>query len=281
MIPYIQIPALHITERFAIQPFGVMVVLAVTVGSWMCRKRNREAGYPDELMVNALYWLLIFAFVISHMVEIIFYQTHRLTTEGIISLFKVWDGLSSMGGFFGALVGLWVYFRFVNKRRWLPQAEFIVQGLVAGWTFGRLGCTIVHDHPGALTDFFLGVRYPGGTRHDLGFYEFLLTLLVLNPAVLILHRFKPPPGSYIALVCIIYGPARFGMDFLRVVDESGADPRYLGLTAGHYGSLVIFAIGLGFLGYAFKHRGETLDAKADEAQVTKPSQPKANKRRVG
>lgn len=259
MIPYIEIPALHLFGDVAIQPFGVLVVTAVAVGVWMTRKRNAEAGYDDDEIVTALYWCLGFAFFISHVVEIVFYQTHRLSTEGVVALLKVWDGLSSIGGFLGAFIGLFLYFSVLQKKSWVPQAEFIVQGLVVGWVFGRLGCTVVHDHPGEFTDFFLGVRYPEGTRHDLGFYEMLFTLLVLNPVVLAIHRLKPPPGTYIAVVCLLYAPVRFGLDFLRVKDQAGADPRYLGLTAAHYGTLVILGAGVYFAFYAWRHRGQTLD----------------------
>jgi len=46
---------------------------------------------------------------------------------------------------------------------------------------------------------------------------------------------------------------RFGMDFLRVEDQTGSDPRYLGLTAGHYGALAIGGIGIAFLVRALRN----------------------------
>jgi len=255
MIPYIQVPPLTLFGYQLIQPFGVMVVLAVTFGAWMVRRRAAEEGYDDDEMVTALYWCVGTAFVTSHVFEIVFYQTHKLLEEGPLTLLKVWDGLSSMGGFLGAFLGLAYYYGVRRKQGWLAPAEFIMQGLAFGWIFGRMGCSIVHDHPGHFTDFFLGVRYPDGVRHDLGLYELMFTALVLFPATLLLHRFKPPRGSYIALVCMLYGPARFGMDFLRIAGKSG-DTRYFGLTAGHYGSLAIAAVGVGFAIYALLHRDQ-------------------------
>lgn len=265
MIPYVEIPALEIFGPLKIQPFGVMVVTGVALGSWLIRRRARQAGYGDEEIVTALYWGLGMAFFLSHVVEIIFYQSHKLMEEGPITLFKVWDGLSSMGGFFGGLLGLWIYFAFIAKKPWLAHAEFMLQGLVVGWAFGRLGCTIVHDHPGKFTDFFLGVSYPEGVRHDLGFYELLFVALILVPANFLLYRFSPPKGSYFALICLLYAPVRFGLDFLRVEDQFGSDPRYFGLTAGHYGALALFGAGIAFLVRALRNPNDRVMPVAAEA----------------
>jgi phosphatidylglycerol:prolipoprotein diacylglycerol transferase len=126
----------------------------------------------------------------------------------------------------------------------LIYAECILQGLVLGWIFGRLGCTIVFDHPGHLSNFFLAFQHPDGARHNLGFYEFLLTLFILLPAILILHRLKAKPGSYLAAVLILYTPARFFLDFLRMDASQNGDVRYFGLTPGQYGSIILFVLGV-------------------------------------
>jgi len=58
---------------------------------------------------------------------------------------------------------------------------------------------------------------------------------------------RPPTGSYVAAIGLLYGPMRFALDFLRIRDAPGADPRYLGLTAGHYGALAVTLLGALFL----------------------------------
>ena len=44
------------------------------------------------------------------------------------------------------LLGSLTYGR--TRRPWLPMADLLAQALVVGWVFGRLGCTLVHDHIG-------------------------------------------------------------------------------------------------------------------------------------
>jgi phosphatidylglycerol---prolipoprotein diacylglyceryl transferase len=161
-------------------------------------------------------------------------------------LLGFWNGMSSFGGFAGALLGLGFYYGW-SRRPWLPAADLLAQGLVVGWVFGRLGCTLVHDHIGRPSEFLLAVRFPDGPRHDLGLYELLYTLVVLVPAVVVLNRRPRAPGTSVAVLALLYAPVRFLLDFLRQTDLPGADARYLGLTVAQYGCLVLAGIGIGLL----------------------------------
>ena len=179
-------------------------------------------------------------FLVAHLFDVVAYQL----PQGPVTLWQVlnpFGGLSSFGGFLGALAGL---FAWSHRRRFavLPFADALAFGLAPGWMFGRLGCFTAHDHPGQLTTFFLGVRYPGGTRHDLGLYEALWAALVW---VLFLALARAPrrTGTYVSLLAVLYAPLRFGLDFLRIHEGANADPRYAGLTPAQYGCSLVFAAG--------------------------------------
>jgi hypothetical protein len=161
-------------------------------------------------------------------------------------LLEFWNGMSSFGGFAGALAGLTVGFARRSARVRLAVAEVLLQALVVGGVFGRLGCTLVHDHIGKPSDFWLAIRFPDGPRHDLGLYELLFTLLVLVPAVVLLNRRPRQAGATIATIALLYAPARFAADFLRNTDLASADPRYLGLTLAQYACIVSACVGLAF-----------------------------------
>jgi phosphatidylglycerol:prolipoprotein diacylglycerol transferase len=158
-----------------------------------------------------------------------------------LSLVSFNFSLSSYGGFLGAALGValyWVCYRHKTRLSPWKAGDAIAVGWSAGWFFGRLGCTIAHDHPGRHTDFFLAVRYPDGPRHDLGFYEWLFTmgLIVL---VFSLRRKQLPPGRLMGIVCVCYGPVRFLLDFLRVGEK-----QYLGWLPSQYFSVVLLLFGL-------------------------------------
>jgi len=216
---------------------------AIISGYWLALRRGREAGLDTREFENSMQWMIGCGLVISHMVEILLYRQDKLKAEGWLTLFKFWDGLSSYGGFFGAMVTMAVIYGF-KRRRWWVEADCITQGMSLAWIFGRFGCTISGDHPGPRTDFFLAYKYPDGARHNLGLYEMIFTAAVLFPANLLLHRKRPPVGSYVGLNCAVYGAGRFGLDFLRATDRTDSDPRYLGLTLAHYCSLALCAFGL-------------------------------------
>ena len=220
------------------------VPAAIISGYWFAVRRARQAGLNTKEFETALEWCVGGGLVISHMVEILLYQPHRLKTEPWWTLLKFWDGLSSYGGFFGSVLVMTIFYRVLRKRRWWLEADCMMQGLILGWIFGRFGCTMSGDHPGPKTAVPWAFPYPDGPRHNMGLYEMLFTLVVLFPATLILHRFKPPTGSYIALNCLLYGAGRFALDFLRATDRTDSDPRYFGLTLAHYLSGAIFVFGL-------------------------------------
>jgi phosphatidylglycerol:prolipoprotein diacylglycerol transferase len=230
---------------FQLNVWSFAVPAAIISGYWFALRRAREAGVNIREFESSMEWAIGGGLVISHMVEILLYQPHRLK-EGWWTLFKFWDGLSSYGGFFGAILMCTIFYRVLRRRRWWLEADLIMQGLILGWIFGRFGCTVSGDHPGPRTTVPWAYPYrpPDGPRHNMGLYEMLFTALVLFPANLLLHRFKPPVGSYIAMNCLLYGTGRFALDFLRATDRTDADPRYFGLTLAHYCSLAIFLFGL-------------------------------------
>ena len=150
-------------------------------------RRAEQYGVSLQTMRGAAFTALIAGFWASFVLEIAFYKPWVFEEEGIGALFSFSHGMSSYGGLIGAGLGLFIYHK-IADRRWMVEADILIQGFVFGWIFGRLGCTFAHDHQGALSDFFLATRYPGGARHNLGFYEFLYTLFLLFPASWLLHR---------------------------------------------------------------------------------------------
>ncbi len=83
---------------------------------------------------------------------------------------------------------------------------------------------------------------PYQVRHDLGLYE-VLWCLAMIPLFILLSRRKLPRGFYLGILPMLYSVVRFGLDFLRATDVEMADPRYFGLTPGHYSAIVLFSLG--------------------------------------
>ena len=227
--------------------FGLLVATGVVSGAYLARWKAERDGLHPETVMNLAGWVLVPGFVCAHLFDDIFYRP-ELVAENPFHLLMIWDGISSFGGFFGATAGAlaWTWHR---KLPGLAFADPCAFGFPLGWLFGRTGCFTVHDHPGRVTTFFLGVEdyevgYPPyQVRHDLGLYEVFWSLAVVA-LFFFLARKQRPRGFYLALLPILYAPVRFGLDFLRATDFEHADARYLGLTPGHYSAIALLALGL-------------------------------------
>jgi phosphatidylglycerol---prolipoprotein diacylglyceryl transferase len=241
MLPFFELRTIPLPGGLSLAAFGTLVALGVFAGVWFAERRARAVGLPAETLHGAIGWALVPGFALAHAAAL---WPHALERElGLGDWLRFWNGMSSYGGIAGALLGIWLRFR-REPRTLLAVAEVLAPAFVLGWVFGRLGCTLVHDHPGLLSDFPLAIRFPGGARHDLGFYEFLYTACVLLPAALVLVQRPRPPGAIVAVLALLYAPARFLGDFLRATDLPGSDVRYAGLTVAQYASLALAGVGL-------------------------------------
>jgi phosphatidylglycerol:prolipoprotein diacylglycerol transferase len=287
MIPYIRIPDFHIGPM-PLHPFGLLVATGVLLGTSVTAKRAERRGYDVVKLNSFITWMLVSAFVLSHALDAVFYHwqdevqrlpwsLNPLTDSMPWYIIKPWLGLSSFGGFIGAIVGiiLWKYIEVPDgwprlRQRPAPLlafADLVMSVLPLGWLFGRAGCSVVHDHPGAraTADTLLAVAYPAhpgdGTvtkvwfmefihghdpRFDLGTLEFLFTAL-LTACFALTWRKKVPVGSYTIVTALAYAPVRFAMDFLRLPDTQGGDPRYGALTPAQWCCFALFAFGLAMI----------------------------------
>src|SRR5689334_23170812 len=105
MIPHFQIPDIPLIFGLKLHPFGMLVAAGVFSGYrfslWQAKRLKIKESEIDRLCLA----VVITGFMGAHWVEAFFYQTHRLSEEGPIYLLKIWDGISSFGGIFGAMIG--------------------------------------------------------------------------------------------------------------------------------------------------------------------------------
>ncbi len=280
MIPYIFVPDLKLGP-LTLHPFGLLVATGVVIGTWLATRRARQRALDVDKLNSFIAWMLVAGFLGGHMLDEIFYHPAEIVKRPW-SLLLLWEGLSSFGGFVGAVIGvvLWKYFEAVPvlntplgtiskfKRRPLampimPFCDLILSVFPVAWIFGRSGCSVVHDHQGvkAPIGHWLSVAYgaadPARTIHlgpielrygnsphfDLGLLELMFTIILAGLLALTWRR-KLTTGSYIAVVSLSYAPVRFAMDFLRIRDTESSDPRYGHFTPAQWACIALFVFGL-------------------------------------
>ncbi len=237
MIPYINWTTIELGP-ITLRVWGMFVALGFLVGAYMAGRMAKSHGDDPKIIYDLTFWLMLAGLIGGRLGHVLLYDPAPFIADPW-SVLKIWEGgLSVYGGFIAcAIVGL-VYLRKhqVDVHRYTDYCLF---GLPFGYAIGRIGCFLIHDHPGTATSFILGVKYPDGTvRHDLGLY-LSLQAGVLALIFLWISRKPRPEGAYIAGFCVWYGVMRFFLDYLRLIDV-----RYWGLTPGQYLSLALIGVGL-------------------------------------
>ncbi|MBS1122564.1 MAG: prolipoprotein diacylglyceryl transferase [Deltaproteobacteria bacterium] len=278
-IPFFQLGSLNV--GIPIQAFGVIVAVGVLIGAGLLRRYGEWHGVSDDHIRGLTGWITITGFLGAHWLDVLAYEPQKLS-ESVAAwppsqwpvLIRVWDGISSYGGFVGGAIGfaIFVWWKRLPARL---MADIAIVGLLPAFSIGRIGCTVVSDHIGAAVDpskwyAALAMDYPRNlnmtvvqnlvsqipqtgnttvdyvTRHfiplpawNLGLIE-LLYLIPVNALILWL-AFRPnkrmPAGFLIVLAGVLYAPVRFFLDYLR---PENSDPRHLGLTFAQWASLAAF-----------------------------------------
>lgn len=145
MLPYFRPEAIDLIGPLKIQPFGVLLAVGFILGSLWCQKYARRRGIDPRTYTDILFWLALGAMVFGHLGHV-FYEPAEYLAEPL-KIFKVWEGLSSFGGYFGCAATCVWFFRSRGIKP-LRGGDILMIGLMFGIFIGRLGCFVVHDHIG-------------------------------------------------------------------------------------------------------------------------------------
>ncbi len=243
LIPYFEQPVVDLgfTRIYA---WGLLVASGFLLGAWHAARMAQRAGLVPQHVLDYALWAFVSGFVGAHFLHVVAYEPTQLEEHGLWAFVRIWDGVSSFGGFLGATLGTVAFLR-LRRIRWRDYVDPIAFGMALAWAIGRIGCFVAHDHIGMRSHFFLAVDFPpgptGGPRHDLGLYDSLLTWF-LYAVMRWVARSNPGRGTIAGLLCTGYAIGRFGLDFLRAFDA-----RYLGLTPAQWGCFALFGYGVWLL----------------------------------
>jgi phosphatidylglycerol:prolipoprotein diacylglycerol transferase len=246
MIPWIQSTVIQLGP-LQVQTWGTLVAIGFGVGTWIAARRAKAKQLDPTIVLDLAFWVLIAALIGSRMFHVVFYEPSYYLAHPLDAIDPRQPGFAIAGGILASAGVAWIYLRRIAKKLGRDPKEFfiaygdtLVWGLPWGCGIGRLGCFLIHDHPGTLSHVVLAVKYPDGqTRHDLGLYlsiaGFVLggVFLLLNPT-----RKSKTPGFFIGAYLALDGLTRLCLDFLRTVDV-----RYAGLTPTQWLTIPVILLG--------------------------------------
>jgi phosphatidylglycerol---prolipoprotein diacylglyceryl transferase len=245
MLPYFEAHLIPLGP-VNIQVWGLLAATGIAAAVLTGRREARRRGLDPERFIDFAAACVLGGLIGARMFYALVYEP-AATIEDPLSIIKVWQGgMSMFGGLLGGALAAWISFR-RDPGAFAQYADVTAYVIPLGYGIARIGCFLIHDHPGTLSNSILAVNYPGGARYDLGLLQMLvgfgIFLLFLYLSRRAEKQAKAPP-SFLRLFLICYGLSRFALDFLRATDLPTVDARYYGLTPAQYLSLAFVAVGL-------------------------------------
>lgn len=237
MIPWIESQVIQLGP-IPLRTWGTLVACGFLVGTWIAAKRAKKNGLDSKKVWDIAMWLFVAAFVGARVFHVLFYERAYFAAHPWQAFDPRLPGYAIYGGFIACALTFWYWVK-KNGLDFIQWADTLIWGLPLGCGIGRIGCFLIHDHPGTLSSSLLAVKYPDGqSRHDLGLY-LSITGFVIALIFLALDRKVRHPGFWFGLFLALDSASRLWLDFYRL-----ADVRYVGLTPTQWVTIPLIVIGL-------------------------------------
>jgi phosphatidylglycerol:prolipoprotein diacylglycerol transferase len=159
MLPFFEQPALHVGP-LRIHAFGAAVAVGLWLSLTMAERRFARAALDSATGARLGGWMLVGGFLGAHLFSVLLYFPTQLRSDPWL-LLRVWEDISSFGGIVGGVIGAWLFLSTrtprIDARTRLAFLDAIAFVFPVGLAFGRIGCALVHDHPGTFTTFPLAI----------------------------------------------------------------------------------------------------------------------------
>ena len=242
-----------------ISSFGVMLALAFLVGTWICQIRMNEEGLDGELASVFLLYIMFGGIAGSKLYFAIDVSIRKDLDFWTLLLAR--DGITFYGGLIGGFLMGFLACR-IHRVPLKTFTDCMAVVLLVGQAMGRIGCFLVGDDYGKVTDLPWGIAFPQGAPptldpvHPTMLYE--MAWLFLGAFVLWKRRARSP--SLWAEYMVWNGVGRFPIEFLRV-----NDPVLFGLTEPQVIALLLVLSGVALWVHYRRHPVPSPRAAAGDA----------------
>jgi phosphatidylglycerol:prolipoprotein diacylglycerol transferase len=287
---------------FTLHTFGVMLALAILVGSAILTRETRRLGDPaiTEERLQKLIWYVVIAVVAGGRLMYVITEWSHFA-KNPLKILAIWEGGLVMYGGLIATFFTVVGFARKHKINVLRLCDLVAPSAFLGDAIGRWGCFFAGDDYGRPTDSWVGVRFTdpeclvpvhlrGVPLHPTQIYMSMKALAIAG-ILFWLTRRKKFDGQVVGWSFILYAVFRSFIEFFRGDEDRGAVfhfdfelfgvPLSWGSTA-QFTSIFGFALGLLLLMLAPKKTLADDLAAADAGQaIDEPRSKRKKKRSAG
>jgi len=236
-------PILFSLGPLEIRWYGLLYALGVLVAYWYARSEIKAGRFKTTLedFETGFVWIVVAMVLGARLFEVMVYNPVYYFTNPA-KIFAVWEGgLSFHGGLIGAAIAAWYWCRRKNVA-FLHLADVLVVPAALAQAFGRLGNFFNQELPGRPWNgpwAVISTLVDEQPRHPVQIYEIVYNLVIFG-TLWMLRKKELPTGSLFALFFMLYGIARFVVEFFKTPEVMWGF-----LTIGQWLSIGMVLAGLG------------------------------------
>ncbi|OED41774.1 prolipoprotein diacylglyceryl transferase [Endozoicomonas sp. (ex Bugula neritina AB1)] len=250
MTPYPDIdPVAFSLGPLSVHWYGIMYLLGFAGALWLGGLRAKQSNglWQPEQIGDMIFYGAVGVILGGRFGYVVFYNFDYFLQDPLW-LFKIWEGgMAFHGGLLGVLVAMWLYGRKLDKS-FFQMTDFLAPMVPLGLGLGRLGNFIGGELWGRVSDVPWAMIFPRDPsqlpRHPSQLYQFMLEGIVLF-SVLWWFSSKPRPRMTVSgLFLLVYGLARFTVEFFREPDAQLGFIAFDWLTMGQLLSTPMIILGV-------------------------------------
>jgi phosphatidylglycerol:prolipoprotein diacylglycerol transferase len=235
--------------------YGIMYLIGFAAAWWLARARATRPGssWKGSDVDDFIFYAMLGVILGGRVGYVLFYGMSYWLKDPWYPL-KIWQGgMSFHGGLLGVIAAVTLY-AIRNRRSIADVFDFTVPLPGIGLCAGRIGNFINGELWGKPTSVPWGFNVDGQVRHASQLYEAFFEGLLL---FMVLWWFTSTPRPRLApsgLFLLLYGTARFCIEFVRLPDEHIGYLAGGWFTMGQALSLPMILAGVVLLTIAYRKR---------------------------
>ena len=214
-------PILFEIGPLKIYSYGFMLVIAFYTCFYLLNHDMKRLGYDNKFAPDIVFWAAVGGILGSKL----YYLLENLdqVIQDPFGMIFSGSGLVFLGGLMGGTFCVTMVLR-KNNLPWLVFADIVAPLLILGYGIGRIGCFLVGDDYGILSDLPWAMTFPNGLPptfsavHPTQMYE---TILALGIFSFLWSRRKnvQVTGNLFFTYLILAGVERFMIEFIRINEK--------------------------------------------------------------
>lgn len=192
--------------------WGLMASLGIIAGLVFLWLSSKKCKISFDHLLNLALIIVVFGFVGARLLYVIL-ESDSFTNPW--QIFSIWDGgLALYGGLVMAVFAGVIYCK-KSKINVLEASDIFAPAAVLGVATARIGCLLVHDHLGKISNLPWSIDADGISRHPVSAYYFLSLVVLFAILLYLKKKYSHKIGLITFFALAWYSGFRFVIDFFR------------------------------------------------------------------